>query len=297
MSSFRFSSITHLHIYAIINTIIRFKLVPAEKKIIRLLDVGCGNGVMLSSLVKELPLKHKDVIFEFFGLDVDDSNVQLKGYFDKTIALLNTTDPGKNWQNHLSLIKSDEAWPFPADYFDLVISNQVLEHVFNQDFLFGEVRRTMKMEGYSFHLFPLRHYIYEGHLQIPFVHKFNSWTTTYYWIKWGIYSGFGTFQKHKRAGLTTSVHEFAERHADYLSFQVNYQTAKQISDTAKRVRLKSSFDFTYLYYKQKLRSIFRLSPIEEYREQDLRSAKNIFYFLFLKYLAGITLLLKKNDSF
>lgn len=297
MVSNRFSSITHLHIYAIINTIIQYKIRPAKKTAIRLLDVGCGNGVMLCTLIKELSLKHPELNFEFYGLDVDDSNVQAKGYFSKTISLLESAAPQIKWMDQLKLINSKEQWPFPDDFFDLIFSNQVMEHVFDQSLLLSEIHRTMVESGFSFHLYPLRHYWYEGHLFIPFVHKFNSWTTTYYWIKWGIFLGFGTFRKHKKAGLATTVNEFAERHADYMAYQVNYQTARQISNTAKNCRLKSSFDFTYQFYKQKLRAIFKLSPIELYKEKDMMSAKNSCYFIFLKYVSGITLLLRKNDSF
>lgn len=297
MKPTRFSSITHLHIYAIINTIIKFKFSPANKKTLRLLDVGCGNGVMLSSLIKELPDRHPGIRFEFFGLDVDDSHVQESGYFDKTISLLESTSPGTSWKTQLKLIKSTDNWPFPDNYFDLIFSNQVLEHVFNQQFAFGEIRRTMQDDGYSFHLFPLRHYIYEGHMAIPFVHKFSSWTTTYHWIKWATFWGWGTYKANKKKGRVSSVHEYAETHADYLVYQVNYQTARQVSATAKHCRLKASFDFTYLYYKQKLRSLLKMPPLQEYRQSDIVSAKNIFYFAFLKYVTGITMVIRKEDTF
>ena len=297
MASRRFRSITHLHLYAIINTIVKHKYTQQGIKVIRILDVGCGTGVLLSTLIKELPLKNPEISFEFYGLDVNDSHIQESGYFEKMILLLQSVDTKVAWQNNLKLISSHDHWPFEDDFFDIIFSNQVLEHVFDQELFLKEIHRTMKNHGYSFHLYPLKHYIYEGHLLIPFVHKFKSWTTTYYWIKWGIYLGFGTYGRHKKAGLTSSVREFAKRHADYMAFEVNYQTARQIAVTARRCRLKISFDFTYLYYEQKLRSLFGLSPLEIYRPTDMCSSKNSFYFFFLKYVTGITLVLRKNNSF
>ena len=297
MTAKRFVSITHLHIYAIINTIIKHKYNLQGIATIKILDVGCGNGLLLSTLIKELPLKNPGIAFEFYGLDVNDSHVQQIGYFDKTVSLLQSVAPQFIWENNLKLIASNDQWPFDDEFFDLIFSNQVMEHVFNQKLFLREIYRTMKQHGYSFHLYPLRHYVHEGHLLIPFVHKFNSWTTTYYWIKWATYLGFGTYQKHKKAGLTSSVHEFAEKHADYMAFEVNYQTTRQITATAKKCRLKNSFDFTNLYYKQKLRSLFGFAPLETYRKTDIRSSKNSIVFFFLKYLTGITLLLRKNNSF
>ena len=297
MPSKRFSSTTHLHIYAIINTIITYKLKPNGSKNIRILDVGCGNGLLLSMLLKELPKRYPELKIDFYGLDVDDSSVQEKDYFRKTLSLLYQTDSSVEWEKNLKLIQSESLWPFDNNFFDIIYSNQVLEHVFNQALFFKEISRTMQGEGYSFHLFPLRHYIYEGHLLIPFVHKFKSWTSTYYWIKGASYLGIGKYKTHKKEGLCTSVTHFAERHADYLAYQVNYQTAFEITRTAKACRLRPSFDFTYLYYKQKLRSIFKLSPMELYGIKDLRSFKNTIYFFFLKYATGITLMLRKKDNY
>ena len=297
MPSKRFLSITHLHIYAVINTIITYKLKITGRRSIRILDVGCGNGLLLGTLLKELPKRYPEIMFDFYGLDVDDSSVQEKDFFKKTLSLLYQTDSSVEWEKNLKLIQSESLWPFDNNFFDIIYSNQVLEHVFNQALFFKEINRTMQDDGYSFHLFPLRHYIYEGHLLIPFVHKFKSWTSTYHWIKGASYLGIGKYKTHKKEGLCTSVEHFAERHADYLAFQVNYQTAREITRTAKACRLRPSFDFTYLYYKQKLRSIFKLNPIEVYRIKDLKSFKNTFYFFFLKYAMGITLMLRKKDHY
>jgi len=297
MSTVRFSSVTHLHIYAIINTLIKYNFEPFEKKTIRLLDVGCGDGKMLSTLIKELPTKNPEILFEFYGLDVTDSLVQKDGYFKNTIELLSSNLPAINWQDHLKLITSQDQWPFHDNFFDLIFSNQVMEHVFDQNLLLNETHRTMQPNGYSFHQYPLRHYIYEGHLFIPFVHKFNSWTTTYHWIRWASFLGIGKYAWHKKNGIDKTVNEYAERHADYLAFQVNYKTARQISTISKNCCLKASFDFTSQYYKQKLRSVLNMRPLEEYRKSDMQSAKNSIYFIFLKYISGITLVLRKNDNY
>ncbi len=297
MPNKRFSSTTHLHIYAIINTIIKYKFLPLKKITVRLLDVGCGDGVLLSCLAHELPKKNPGISFEFFGLDVIDSQVQKEGYFDKTIYRLQTKSPDINWKNQLTLISSKDKWPFPDDFFDLIFSNQVMEHVFDQTLLLNEIKRTMQYKGYSFHQYPLKHYIYEGHLYIPFVHKFSSYSTTYHFIRWSSFLGIGKYKWHKRQGLDADIKGYAERHADYLAFQVNYQTQKQITATAKKCGLKASFDFTYLYYKQKLRLLFRLKPIEVYHKSDMQAWKNSFYFFFLKYIEGITLILRKEDIY
>ena len=297
MTEPRFSSITHLHIFAIINTLIKYRFDTNSKRVFRILDIGCGNGRLIQILAKELRLVYAELNFELYGLDVDDSNVQQKGYFEKTIQGLQNQFPHEPWNERVKLIRSNQIWPFDENHFDFIYSNQVMEHVFNQSFFLDEVRRTITNDGWSLHLYPLRHYIYEGHIRIPYVHKFRNWTMTYHWIKWASYIGFGTYKEHKIKGLDKNIHSYSKRHADYLTFQVNYQTLKQITNTAKECKLKPSFDFTYLYYKQKVRSLFKLKPLESYDIDDISSVKNSFYFFFLKYISGITLILRKKDSY
>jgi len=293
----RFISITHLHIYAIVNTIISYKLSLNKPNTLRILDIGCGNGILLSTLLKELPPRYPDLQIEFYGLDVEDSHIQERDYLKKTLELLNQTKFSSEWNTNLRLIHSEDHWPFEDNFFDIIYSNQVLEHVFNQHLFFNEIKRTMKQDGYSFHLFPLKHYFYEGHLLIPFVHKFKSWTSTYHWIKGASYLGLGKYRVHKKEKLCTSIQHFSERHADYLFYEVNYQTALEITKTAKSCRLKPSFDFTSLYYKQKLRSVFKLRPLEVYKLKNFRSFRNSLYFFFFKYVAGITLMVRKKNIY
>lgn len=292
----RFSSITHLHIFAVINTLVTYRFNP-DKKVFRILDIGCGDGKLIQMLIKELKSAHPSLTFEIFGLDVNDSHVQQNGFFENTINDLRNQFPHEPWNERLKLIHSNQVWPFENNYFEFIYSNQVMEHVFNQSFFLKEIMRTMTEDAWSVHLYPLRHYIYEGHIRIPYVHKFRSWTTTYHWIRLASLAGIGTYKEHKQKGLDKNIHSYAKRHADYLAFQVNYQTLSQITCTAKECKLKSSFDFTYLYYKQKLRSLLKIKPLELYDKKDVSSLKNSFYFLFLKYVSGVTLVLRKRDSY
>jgi hypothetical protein len=46
-----------------------------------------------------------------------------------------------------------------------------MEHIKDHDFVFSEIRRTLKKDGSSFHLFPLKECLWEGHIYMPLVHK------------------------------------------------------------------------------------------------------------------------------
>lgn len=293
----QFKSITHLHLYAAINTILTYSNDYKSKSSIRILDVGCGSGLMLSFFVQEIGKMHPTIKFSFFGIDVDDSSVQQKGYFSETIKRLQEADPDTVWEANLKLISSKNKWPFSDGYFDFIISNQVLEHVFNHSFFFSELQRTLNETGVAIHLFPLKHTIYEPHLFIPFVHRFKSWSTTYNWIRFFSFFSIGIYPSQKKAELDNSISGFSERHADYLSFQVNYLTARGLAVLAKSQRLKLSFDFTTLFYIQKLRSVLRMKPIKIYRKSSINSFRNSCMFFFLKYANNVTLLLRKKDAY
>jgi SAM-dependent methyltransferase len=60
--------------------------------------------------------------------------------------------------------------PWPDSTFDLVLSNQVFEHVEKLDVVIDEIRRVLKPGALLVALFPTRETIREGHIGIPFVH-------------------------------------------------------------------------------------------------------------------------------
>lgn len=66
--------------------------------------------------------------------------------------------------------------PFPDDYFDLVTSNMVFEHVADLQAVLAEMRRVLRPTGSMLHLFPLVEVWKEGHCAVPFAHRFNRYS-------------------------------------------------------------------------------------------------------------------------
>jgi len=90
------------------------------------LDIGCGSKPY-ESLFKNVT-NYIGVDIESSGHDHTDSKVDL--YYD-----------GKKL-------------PFDDNYFDCVVSFEVLEHVFNIEELLSEIKRVMKKGGYGIFLVP-----------------------------------------------------------------------------------------------------------------------------------------------
>jgi SAM-dependent methyltransferase len=84
--------------------------------------------------------------------------------------------------------------PFPSCMFDLVINNQVMEHVEDIDAALSEIYRVLKPGGIVLSLFPDRSIWREGHCGVPFLHRFPKRSTLriYYALFWRCI-GFGNF--------------------------------------------------------------------------------------------------------
>jgi len=192
----------------------------------------------------------------------------------------------------LKLITHDQSWPFESDFFDYVISNQVLEHVWDHNHFFKEHSRVLKKGGCGVHLFPLIHYIYEGHLLIPFVHRISDWHLLNGFIKFMSKIGFGKYRRD-----LVSLDEFSERHADYMTFYTNYLSYSELMAVVKQAQLRPSLKYTVDFYLHKLRQVLKLEQIV-----DLGASRQsgILYWLtnhLLKYISCITLFVDKENKY
>ena len=281
-------SITHLHLLSVLVTEVqRRKLGKAEQ--IRVLDAGCGNGHLDTFLNVNLTDLFPELRFEIYGYDVGDHGVQEADFFSGTLAWCRDHCPEVPWHDRMKMIRQDQRWPFQNDFFDFVISNQVLEHVNNHSHFFHEHHRVLKSNGAGVHLFPLKHYVYEGHLLLPFVHRISDWYLLKIYIKFFSKVGLGKFRKRGQE----SINEFSERHADYMTFYVNYLSKGELFKIVKNAQMRASLQYTPRFYLYKLRSLFGHS-----RGIDLSGKTPGFLSciltIILKYISSITLFIEKK---
>lgn len=93
-----------------------------KRKGVRLLDVGCGTGIMLKKLIK---------YGEVFGVDISKFAIEFcKKRTLKKIFLSSATD-----------------LQFPDNYFDLVLVLDILEHLEDDLECLEEVKRVLKTDG------------------------------------------------------------------------------------------------------------------------------------------------------
>jgi SAM-dependent methyltransferase len=116
----------------------------------RVLDFGCGGGVLVSML--------RDAGFDAYGVDVPDNPF---------IAEAATSAH----RQYLRAYTAGTTLPFDDDSFDVVISDQVFEHVVPLESAVAEIDRVLKPGGRSYHHIPTLRVLREGHIGIPLSHR------------------------------------------------------------------------------------------------------------------------------
>ena len=286
------SSVTHLHLLAVINS--ELSRWPADVPI-RILDVGCGDGRLIAYLVHELARLRPQLAVEAYGFDVHDHGVQARGFLDRTLAFLKTACPACPWEERIASIADGEAWPYASESFNIIVSNQVLEHVRDHAFLLREVRRTLVERGISAHLFPLRHYVFEGHLRLPLVHRIRNTDLMRAFIRACSRAGLGKFREHQQT-FGSTLEEFSWRHADYMHYFTNYLSQTEIMKLAKQERLRVSFRYTSGFYSNKLRTVIGLPAVLTY-SQDRSATLDWIAAAALRYVSSVTLFLEKHETY
>ena len=201
-----------------------------------ILDFGCGSG----SIVAEL----RKIGFATFGCDIQFGDCDS----DETKSLIKS--------GAIRLLDMDDyVLPFDDSSFDIIMSDQVFEHVQNYSQAIGELARVLKPDGFCLHVFPSRYNLIEAHLYVPFGAICRSYAWLYFWARLGIHNEYQG-QADSKDGKTPA--EIAAFNHEFLRTKVNYLTKKSIIHEFKKsfdvvefretAYLKSSRRGKYMYY-------------------------------------------------
>jgi SAM-dependent methyltransferase len=167
-----------------------------------ILDLGCGKGGLVMSLLAE---GH-----DAYGCDIADSAAS-------------DFRPSPDADRLRAIETHPYRLPFIDGQFDCVISTQVLEHVMDLESTFREIHRVLKPGGISLHTFPGRHVPVEPHVFVPFATVIRNHIWLYLWAALGVRNRF-------QAGKTAA--EVARLNYAYLHAHTNYPPKSQILDKA-----------------------------------------------------------------
>src|ERR1700721_1968866 len=160
----------------------------------RALDFGCGNGALVAA-------------GRAAGLNVYGAETYYDGHRSEDATLART------WGCDETIVRriDDGRLPFEDQYFDIVVHNQVFEHVKDLTRAAGEIHRVLKPGGIMVGIFPTQGVLREPHLGLPCVHWFRPGFFRSVWVKGTRMLGFGfTFWGTAWAGCHRAVPFFGD---------------------------------------------------------------------------------------
>ena len=132
------------------------KQLTKEEKSIRILDYGCGSGQLLTYL-------------RLLGYD-NLTGVDLRS--QEALNQVNTMHNNMGFGSDIFFTYDGVSLPFDDSSFDIILSQQVLEHVHNVEKYFSESKRVLSSGGKILLEFPHRLVPFDTHTRMWFVHYF-----------------------------------------------------------------------------------------------------------------------------
>ena len=177
-----------------------------------MLDFGCGAG----KLVRAALARGVDC----YGCDIDFSHKwSTEGELADLLQSRRVRQIAGALENVSPQAGESYRLPFDDGMFDVVISDQVMEHVRNYPEVIDEFARVLKPGGLMLHMFPSKYRLVEPHQMVPLA----SFYRPYWWLRlWSMLGVRNRFQ----AGMP--AREVARYNQRWLPEHTNYLTVGQL---------------------------------------------------------------------
>ena len=166
-----------------------------------ILDYGCGHGTVVRML-RERGFDAYGVDIRWPGADYEQGELGRQGI--------------------LRYYEEGGRLPFDDDSFDLVISDQVFEHVVPIEESLAEIDRVLRPGGVTYHHFPSSSVWREGHIGIPFAHRLPPGRLRLAYTTLLRRLGAGTYKNERPA------HEWAAQKLEWVDRWTVYRPAAEI---------------------------------------------------------------------
>lgn len=140
----------------------------------RILDDGCGRGEIVT-------------LGRQRGLDIWGADTYASHYVS---FLGSVADETRCYIKHIQASRAD----YPDAHFELVLSNQALEHVTNPEAVIAEMGRLLKPGGTLIVAFPVDSTWYEGHVGLYFAHRLRRGAMRHAAFVGAHHLGFGLYR-------------------------------------------------------------------------------------------------------
>jgi SAM-dependent methyltransferase len=192
----------------------------------RVLDYGCGAGRLVQAgLAAGLDMAGADV---YYGGSKARAEAEQSGLLGATIREIR-----------------DGRLGYATASFDLVVNNQVLEHVADLDGALAEIHRVLKPDGAVLSIFPARDVFREGHIGIPFAHWFARNSRLRFYYVWGLRRlGLGTWKQEAPTCRQWAVDKLA-----WIDAYTHYRGRREIFDAFGRFFVSQLRESDYIRFR------------------------------------------------
>jgi SAM-dependent methyltransferase len=168
------------------------------------LDYGCGTGTFVEML--------RAAGYDAYGVDI-----RWPGH-----ATDDLEDSELGRQGRLRYYDEGGRLPFEDDSFDVIVSDQVFEHVVPLEASLREIERVLRPGGVAYHHFPSRSVWREGHIGIPLSHRLPPGRLRLAYTTALRRAGLGTFKDDRPA------REWAIEKLEWIDRWTVYRPAREI---------------------------------------------------------------------
>ena len=192
----------------------------------RVLDFGCGAGRLVrAGLAAGLDMAGADV---YYGGSKTRAEAERSGLLGAAVREIR-----------------DGRLDYADASFDLVVSNQVLEHVADLDAALAEIHRVLKADGAVLSIFPARDVFREGHIGIPFAHWFPRNSRLRFYYVWGLRRlGLGTWKQE-----APTCRQWAVDKLGWIDAHTYYRRRREIFDAFGRFFVSRLHESDYIRYR------------------------------------------------
>jgi SAM-dependent methyltransferase len=208
----------------------------------RVLDFGCGDGVVV--------IAGRRNGLDVYGTDTFVERPERRARLERQGLLSDVVREGR-----------DGVLPFEDAWFDLVVANQVFEHVPRFEPVLDEIDRVLRPGGTLLALFPTKGVLREGHIGIPLAHWLPPGTARLSYVYGMRRLGFG---RDDWAGGGLEPSPWAGATTRYLQAHTFYRSKRRALDPFRarfRVRLIEDDYLRFRLAARPLGRLLRLPPV------------------------------------
>ena len=203
-----------------------------------------------------------------YGVDIDP------GPIENAYSVLKGR--GEEPEKRLICIDADYRTPFTDGFFNVIISDQVFEHVHDLEALAAELARIASISSVGLHNFPAKWRVTEPHLFIPFVHWLPKNWIRYWYLR--LQLNRIPVWKGLEKGSTP---ERVQVYFDYSVQKTYYRPLRMVIQTLRKYGFKVRIHatgrpgrriklcFPFLFFNNKLSSKFWTWHSTNFREVEL----------------------------